>query len=186
MKATPLIPSDALKVTVTAETYQPLFPTVPETAAEDTGAVVSIDTVIECTGSEIPARSVAWNSTTCCPSPTMNGAAYTDQGPPSIRYEMFTTPLVASFAAKDTERGDTNQPLFPAVPDSAVLVVGGTVSTAISRDCVGSTSPARSVARYSTRCSPSVTRNGPEYVVQAPPSTRYDRSATPLVASVAA
>src|SRR6267378_692811 len=101
MRATPLVPSVAFRNTVTGETYQPLLPNVPERAEVDTGTVVSILTFLEWTASTSPARSVAWYSTTCCPSPRKKGPPYTDQGPLSIRYERLARPLVLSVAFRN-------------------------------------------------------------------------------------
>src|SRR5205823_14597372 len=57
--ATPLVPSDAVRVTVTLLTYHPFSPAVPDREADVVGGVVSIPTSTELTGSTFPARSTA-------------------------------------------------------------------------------------------------------------------------------
>src|SRR5947208_13159806 len=90
------------------------------------------------------------------------GASVRPHGPPSIRYVMFDTPLVASVALRYTVTAETNQPLLPGVPDSDAVVTGATVSTFTVREFVVSVSPALSVALYSTRCTPSPRTKGTE------------------------
>ena len=57
--ATPLVPSDAVRVTVTSLTYHPFSPAVPDREADVVGAVVSIPMSTELTASAFPARSTA-------------------------------------------------------------------------------------------------------------------------------
>src|SRR5207247_1295435 len=110
------------------------------------------------------------------PSARTKGPAYALHGPPSIRYVLFDTPLVASVALRYTVTAETNQPLLPGVPDSDAVVTGATVSTFTVRDFVVSVSPALSVALYSARCSPSPRTKVKEEAYQRPPPTR-DESA---------
>src|SRR5207249_10793235 len=140
--AMPLPGSLAWTEKVTADVYQPPCPKVPASVASVTGGVVSMAIDSERTGSVIPARSVAKNSTTCTPSARTKGPAYTAQGPPSTRQVMFALPLVASDALRKTVTEETNRPFAPAVPEDSAAVVGGIVSIWTATDSCGSTSPA--------------------------------------------
>ena len=67
---------------------------------------------------------------------------YASHPPPSIRYEMFATPLVASVAFNATVTLDVYHPFAPTVPDREMAVVGGTVSTRMVTVCDASGNPA--------------------------------------------
>src|SRR6267378_2010257 len=111
MLATPLGPrSVALSETVTSETYQPLFPGVPENAAVVTGGVVSMSTVKVWTVSTSPARSVALNRTVWRPFPRKIGFEYLIHGPLSTLNQIAATPLRLSFAVRFTVTLETYQP----------------------------------------------------------------------------
>src|SRR5438445_12231781 len=99
---------------------------------------------------------------------------------------MEATPLTASVEDSETVAFDAYHPLFPCVPDTLELVVGGLESTKTVTAWVASTFPATSVAKYSSACTPSPIAKDPAYVVHGPPSIRKEISATPLVASLAA
>src|SRR5438132_11302496 len=77
------------------------------------------------------------------------------------------------------------QPFAPTVPETAAVVIGATVLIRIVVVCVGSASPAASVAKYSRVYSPCVRTREPSYTSQEPLSSRYEICATPLVASEA-
>src|SRR5687768_6976739 len=86
---------------------------------------------------------------------------------------MLATPDVASAAVSVSA-------LVVGSPVTSASKVGMTVSTLTVCDLMTSTLPAVSVARNSTRRSPSpVTETAAVYGVQAPPAIRYSIEATP-------
>src|SRR2546423_5520987 len=138
----------------------PLLPEVPDSDAVVTGATVSTFTVRDFVVSVSPALSVALYSTRCTPSPRTKGTEYVCHAAPSTRYEMRATPLVKSVAFRTRVAGDTYQPLLPVVPETAAVDTGFVVSTLTFLEWTASVRPARSVARYSSVCSPSVRVKG--------------------------
>jgi hypothetical protein len=97
--AMPEVESLGVNVTVTPLTYQPFEPAVPARLAVVTGPVASILNATDFVDSTLPAASVEKNVTVCDPSaPTLKGAAYVCDAPPSIAYVVAPTPDVPSVA----------------------------------------------------------------------------------------
>src|SRR5256885_8678335 len=158
---TPPSRSEAFSVTDTDEMYQPFAPTVPETEAVVTGAIVLMRIVVVCVGSTSPAASVAEYSRVYSPSVRTKGPSYTSHEPLSSRYEICATPLVASEALRESVTFDRYHRLSPNDPCSTAELTGVVVSTRTLTDRSSSLFPARSVARNPRTCRPSPSVTAP-------------------------
>src|SRR5256885_16508367 len=134
--------------------YQPFAPTVPETEAVVTGAIVLMRIVVVCVGSTSPAASVAEYSRVYSPSVRTKEPSYTSHEPLSSRYEICATPLVASEALRESVTFDRYHPLSPNDPSSTAELAGGVASTRTLRDRSTSLIPATSAARNPRRWLP--------------------------------
>src|SRR5207253_2891425 len=175
---TPLPGSEAVNVTVASETYHPFSPAIPDTPSTVVGPAISMSIFVVEERLHNPAASKANTSTEWRPGPSMNGPPYGCQGPPSMRYRIPATPLVASEASNVTETDEVYQPFVPIVPETEAVVIGATVLIRIVVVCADSTSPAASVAKYSRVYSPSVRTKEPSYTSHVPVSSRYEIRAT--------
>ena len=130
VRATPEVASAPVSVSVTGP--------VPSVAAVVDGAVASTLTVTDFADSALPALSVERYSTVCVPSPpTLNGALYAANAPPSTRCSVRSTPDThspSSPAASVTCAPVRYQPLAPsgAAGASVCEVDGAARSTALS------------------------------------------------------
>src|SRR5947208_16858079 len=87
---------------------------------------------------------------------------------------MPRTPLVASFAPRETVALEMYQPLLPDGPTTAALDAGSAVSIEMARCGTISLRPAPSVALKSNVCTPSpTTTKDCAYWVHVPTSNRY-------------
>src|SRR5215210_7420913 len=125
-------------------------------------------------GSTFPAGSVARTSNVWAPSVSdavVSGVEHELHAPASTRHSK----LEPAWSAENANVGVASF-VRPAGPLS-IVVSGAAVSTVKPRDAgVGSTLPAKSVARTSNVCAPSASGavvSGAEQPLQAPPSTRH-------------
>ena len=150
-------------------------------------------TVVERVASTLPAASTDRYSTVCAPSLEPSEGAGTTrlvpavQDPPSTRYSVVATPLVASEAVRLTVTGV----LRHRWPPPYWVVAGATASMLSDAEFVVSTRPELSTERYSIVCRPSLDPSGVAAttsevpVVQPVPSTLYSVVATPETSSEA-
>src|SRR5256885_5136827 len=119
---------EAGKGNIPAETYHPFSPAIPATESAVEGPTRSMSIFVVEERLHNPAASNANTSREWRPAPSMNGPTYGCQGPPSMRYRIPATPLIASEASSVTVTFDTYQVLLPMVPIGLAKATGGVES----------------------------------------------------------
>src|SRR5207244_12382644 len=101
--------SEAVNATVSYETYHPFSPAIPDTPSTVVGPAMSISIFVVEERLHNPAASKANTSTEWRPGPSMKGPPYGCQGPPSMRYRIPASPVVASASASVSVTFETYQ-----------------------------------------------------------------------------